>query len=207
MESYQLARKNMVTNQIMPVKVHDELVLKALHETPKHQFLEGQWQSVAYTDAKLPLGEGRFMLKPEEFAVMLQALELKGDERVLDIACGSGYSTAVLSRISSQVVGIENNSHLATKAVNTLMHLQIDNAVIKTTELLTGDPKNAPYEAIFVNGCLRSEPKLLLAQLTTYGKLACVLLEPNGLKKAYIYTSLGDTYGRIELFDSTAEIL
>lgn len=138
---------------------------------------------------------------------MLQALELKGDERVLDIACSTGYSTALLSKLSSQVVGIEANSHLATKAVNALMHLQIDNAVIKTAEILNGDPKNAPYEAIFVNGCLRSEPKLLLAQLATFGKLVCSLLEPNGLKKAYVYTSLGDTYGRVELFDSTAEIL
>ena len=207
MESYQLARKNMVTNQIMPVKVHDERILQTLSEVPKHQFLEGQWQSVAYSDAKLPLGEGRFMLKPEEFAIMLQALELKGDERVLDIACGSGYSTAVLSRLSSQVVGIENHSHLATKAVNTLMHLQIDNAVIKTTELLNGDPKNAPFEAIFVNGCLRSEPKLLLAQLATFGKLVCAIQLANGLKKAYVYKNLGETYGHTELFDSTAEIL
>ncbi len=207
MESHQIARKNMVTNQIMPVKVHDERILNTLAEMPKHLFLDGQWQSVAYADAKSPMGEGRFMLKPEEFAVMLQALELKGDERVLDIACGTGYSTAVLSKLSSQVLGIESDTHLATKAVNTLMHLQIDNAVIKTAEILHGDPKNAPYEAIFVNGCLRSEPKLLLAQLATFGKLVCAIQLPNGLRKAYVYTSLGDSYGCVELFDSTAEIL
>lgn len=207
MESYQLARKNMVTNQVMPVKVHDERILQALSDVPKHHFLEGQWQSVAYTDAKLPLGEGRFMLKPEELALMLQALELTGDERVLDIACGTGYSTTLLSKLASQVVGIEPNSHLATKAVNALMHLHIDNAVIKTAELLNGYPKNAPFEAIFVNGCLRSEPKLLLAQLATYGRLVCSILLPNGMKKAYVYQNLGDSFGHKELFDSTAEIL
>jgi len=207
MGTLKIARQNMVTNQLMPNKISNERLLDVLAEVPKHQFLEGMWQTVAYTDAKIPISDSRTMLKPEEFALMVQSLKLTGDERVMDIGCGTGYSTHVLAHLCSQVLGIENDPHLATKALNSLTHLKVDNAVIINGELLSGDPKNAPFEAIFVNGCLAEEPKTLLSQLTVYGRLVCVMQLANGLKKAVLFENLGNTFSKTELFDATADLL
>lgn len=208
MEYFQTARKNMVTNQVMPNHVNDDRILEAMLDMPRHQFLDNEFQNIAYIDSSLPLGDGRKMLPPELFARMVQALQLKGEERVLDVACGSGYSTAILSRLAGQVVAVESITHLATKAINHLSHLQIQNVTIKNNNLLAGEHKNAPYDAILINGAVDKIPMHLINQMNEEGKLVCILHKKGGVDKVMMYTKSAEgAITELELFDGTADLL
>lgn len=208
MEYFHSARVNMVKNQIMPNHVNDTRIHEIMMEIPRHQFLDNEFQTVAYIDSALPLGDGRKMLPPELLARMIQSLDLTGIEKVLDIACGSGYSTAILSRLAEHVIGVESITHLATKSINHMSHLQIDNVMIKNNNLLSGDIKNAPYNAILVNGALSEAPKALINQLADNGKLIYILHKKNSVSKVVMVTKSADGfYTSIDLYDGNADLL
>lgn len=208
MEYFHTARINMVKNQVMPNHVNDNKLIEAMMNVPRHQFLDNEFQNIAYIDSALPLEDGRKMLQPELLARMIQALELKGEERVMDVACGSGYSTALLSKLAGQVVAVESITQLATKAINHLSYLQIQNVTIKNNNLLGGDPKNAPFDAILINGAVDRAPKALINQLADGGKLVCVMHQKKAVDKVVMFVKTIDgNVSHIELFDGTAELL
>lgn len=114
------ARHNMVQNQVLPNNVTDIAVLNALKLVPKHIFVEDKFQPVAYSESSMSAGSGRVILEPVVFAKMLQACAIKKADIVLDIGCGLGYSSAVLSLLAKSVIGIENNLHLIVTATHNL---------------------------------------------------------------------------------------
>ncbi len=207
MEYFEIARTNMVKNQIMPNKVSNPLLLGAFLDIPKHEFVEGKWQNFAYSDARMPLNENRKILAPDVLARMISALQLTENALALDIACGTGYSSSILSKLCKHVIAIETYPELAQKAESNLQRLGIKNVEIKQSELLKGDHKNAPYDAILISGALASAPENLISQLKIGGKLVYIKTLSRHLCKAMLAQNWGHGFDDVELFDTFCEPL
>jgi protein-L-isoaspartate(D-aspartate) O-methyltransferase len=164
-------RARMVERQLRRRGIGDERVLAAMGEVPRERFVSERFRGRAYADSALPIGEGQTISQPWIVAAICQALALRGKERVLEIGSGSGYSTAVLSQLAAEVVGIERLESLAGEARRALDALGIENV-----ELLVGDgsrglPERAPFEAIAVHATAPAPPRTLLSRLADGGRL------------------------------------
>jgi protein-L-isoaspartate(D-aspartate) O-methyltransferase len=161
----------MVERQLRRRGIGDERVLAAMAAVPRERFMPEGQRRRAYSDSALPIGAGQTISQPWIVAAICQALELRGEERVLEVGSGSGYSAAVLARLAATVVGIERHESLAAGARSVLEELGIGNV-----ELLVGDgsrglPERAPFEAIAVHATAPGPPRALLGQLADGGRL------------------------------------
>jgi len=114
---FSAARRNMVERQVRTNKVTDEAVLEALAQLPRERFVPESLSAVAYIDEDVPLGNGRYLMEPMVFARLVQAAQLQPGDRVLDLGCGCGYSTAILSRLANQVIALESDSSCMAQPV------------------------------------------------------------------------------------------
>ena len=167
-------REAMINGQILPNKVTSEAVTEALMGIPREQFLPKALRGVAYLDADIALGEGRYLMEPVTFARLLQAAEIETSEIVLDVGCASGYSSAVLSRLAGCVVALESDEAFVARANQNLAALEIDNVAVVSGELTAGYPAQAPYDVIFLNGSAETVPAALLEQLAEGGRMLLV---------------------------------
>ena len=161
----------MVDRQLRRRGIGDERVLAAMGEVPREEFVPARQRHRAYSDAALPIGAGQTISQPWIVAAICQALELRGEELVLEVGSGSGYSAAVLARLAARVIGVERHESLAAEARAALARLGI-----ASVELLVGDgsrglPDQAPFEAIAVHAAAPAPPRTLLGQLAEGGRL------------------------------------
>jgi protein-L-isoaspartate(D-aspartate) O-methyltransferase len=168
---YSKARQKMVDEQIASRGIKDVLVLNALNKVPRHLFVEEALQGQAYNDYPLPIGEKQTISQPFMVALMTQALELKGKERVLEIGTGSGYQAAILSELAEWVYSIERIRSLATRARKILYELHYYNVEIGITDGTQGWKEKAPFQAITVTAGSPDVPQPLLDQLAIGGRL------------------------------------
>jgi protein-L-isoaspartate(D-aspartate) O-methyltransferase len=164
-------REDMVKNQIISRGVHAPRVLQALRKIPRHRFVLPDYQHLAYSDGPLPIGHGQTISQPYIVALMTELLELRGDEKVLEIGAGSGYQAAILSQLAHQVYTIERHEELATLAKETIHQLGIENVHMQIGDGSLGLPEFAPYEAILVTAAAPKIPQALLDQLKDQGRL------------------------------------
>lgn len=205
---YAASRHNMVEGQIKTNRVTDPLVIEAMSEVPREAFVCGSLKSVAYIDDALSIGEGREMLEPMAYARMLEEAQLKETDIVLDIGCGTGYSSALLAKIVNTVVGVECNKDLAAKATSILGELGVDNAVVIEGDLKDGYPKQAPYDVIFYNGGITEVPQSAKDQLVDGGRLVCALdVNRAGVGTIVVVTKSGDVYSQREVFEAGVPLL
>jgi protein-L-isoaspartate(D-aspartate) O-methyltransferase len=177
---FALARVRMIESQLRPNGVTDERILQAIAAIPREFFVPAARRSVAYMDEDVQIGSNRlsqprFLLEPMTLGRLLQLLDLEPDETVLDIGCGTGYSTAVLAHLAKTVVAVECDSELAGQAVENLAMLGLANTRVITGHLGAGCVAEAPFNAILVNGRIPGPPLELLAQLRDPGRLAAVV--------------------------------
>ncbi len=170
-EDFAAERERMVEIQIRARGVQDERVLQAMLKVPRHSFVPPDVRSYAYGDEPLPIGEGQTISQPYIVAYMTEALELRGDERVLEIGTGSGYQTAVLAELAREVYTIEIVSSLSQQAQETLRQLGYQNVFFRVGDGSLGWREFAPYDAIIVTAAPRSVPKALEEQLKISGKM------------------------------------
>ncbi|RLB72616.1 MAG: protein-L-isoaspartate O-methyltransferase [Deltaproteobacteria bacterium] len=168
---FSIARRRMVEQQVAARGVVDQRVLDAMLTIPRHLFVETALQSHAYGDAALPIGEKQTISQPYMVAVMTAALELQGDERVLEIGTGSGYQTAVLSKLVKRVYSIERIAVLAGRARKILDQLQLSNINIKIGDGTVGWEDQSPFSGILVAAGSPDVPQKYLDQLEIGGKL------------------------------------
>jgi protein-L-isoaspartate(D-aspartate) O-methyltransferase len=161
----------MVEQQIAARGITDPRVLEAMSTIPRHLFVGAGLQNHAYSDASLPIGEKQTISQPYMVAVMTAALELQGDERILEIGTGSGYQTAVLSRLVKRVYSVERISVLASRARKVLDQLQMSNINIKISDGSIGWQDQAPFAGILVAAGSPDVPTKYLEQLEVGGKL------------------------------------
>lgn len=169
--NYTKARKRMVRHQIAARRIRDERVLAAMHTVPRHLFVPMKSRHSAYQDGALPIGHGQTISQPYIVALMTEALEPEGHERVLEIGSGSGYQAAVLSQLVSHVYTIERIPELAAKAQDLFLWLGYDNISLRVGDGTLGWPEHAPYDAIIVTAASPEIPEPLTDQLAEGGRL------------------------------------
>jgi len=151
--------------------VHDEHVLSVIASTPREIFLDEAQCDLAYEDRALPIALGQTISQPLMVATMTQALQLRGQERVLEIGTGSGYQTIILSRLVAQVYSVERYQQLAYQAAKRLSQLGVQNVSIYVGDGSLGWPDQAPYDRILVTAAAPEIPMQLLTQLVRWGIL------------------------------------
>ena len=152
-------------------EITDERVIRALGGVPRECFVPPEERHLAYEDGPLPIGFGQTISQPYIVAMMTQALELSGDEKVLELGTGSGYQTAILAELARSVVTTERVEALAREAKAVLAGLGYQNIEMHLAEETLGWPQGAPYEAIVVTAGAPCVPPDLLAQLAIGGRL------------------------------------
>lgn len=171
LQEYSIPRERMVARLRDHYGIRDVRVLEALRNVPRHFFVPEALQSRAYGDHALPISANQTISQPFIVARMTELLELDGNSRVLEIGAGSGYQTAVLSRIAAQVYAIERIGDLAREAQARIRHLEIYNATVKCFDGTLGWAANAPYDGILVAAGGPTIPEPLIAQLKIGGRL------------------------------------
>jgi protein-L-isoaspartate(D-aspartate) O-methyltransferase len=161
----------MVERQLRRRDIHDERVLEAMARVPREMFVPEESRNRAYDDSALAIGHEQTISQPWVVASMCQALELSGDEEVLEIGTGSGYSAAVLARLARHVRSVERIPELAERARAVLHDLGVDNAEVILADGSKGLPDDAPYDAIAVHAASPEAPHSLLSQLGSNGRL------------------------------------
>ena len=164
-------RFSMVESQLRQRGIRDERLLAAMSKVPRHEFVSQQNWHEAYADHPIPIAEKQTTSQPYMIAAMVQAAEIKSGDRVLEIGAGSGYQTAVLAELASQVFAVERYASLTDTAQKTLERLGYRNAKIVTGDGSLGLPEAAPFDAIIVSAAAPSIPQALVDQLALGGRL------------------------------------
>ena len=204
---FELARRNMVDNQVRTNRVTDSLVISALRAIPRELFVPTAQKGVAYVDDDIAVAPGRYLMEPMVLARLLQLAEVQRNDVALDVGCATGYSSAVLGRMASSVVALEQDADLVNWAAETLLGLGIDNAVVVEGELARGLPDQGPYDVIFVNGAMERVPEVLREQLADGGRLVGVLRGEKGVGHATLVTRNGNAFGHRTDFDANVRLL
>jgi protein-L-isoaspartate(D-aspartate) O-methyltransferase len=201
MADFAVARQNMVLSQLEPNQVTDPSVTEAMASVPREAFVPSHLAGVAYVDEDLEIAPGRYVIEPVVLARMLQAADIKPGDLVLDIGCGTGYSTAVLARLAATVVALENESDLAARATETLARLAVDNAAVVTGPLALGMAAQGPYDVIVLQGAIPDLPAALGEQLADDGRLVAVT-GSGGIGKATLFGRHEGVISGAILFDA-----
>lgn len=165
------ARAKMVREQLIPRGINDLRVLAAMGKVPRHLFMEEALWGEAYNDYPVPIGDRQTISQPYIVALMTQFLELKGQEKVLEIGTGSGYQTAILAELSHKVYSIERIRSLYQKARKILDQLNYFNVILKVYDGTQGWPAESPFDAIMVTAASPEIPSPLLEQLALNGRM------------------------------------
>ena len=166
---YETARARLVEH--LGTEIKDEWVLAAMARVPREHFVPPENRHLAYEDMPLPIGFEQTISQPFIIALMTEALELTGNEKVLEVGAGSGYQTAILAELARMVITVERLPALAERAKNTLSSLGYSNVRIYQAQKTLGWQDEAPYDAIMVTAGAPRVPVDLLAQLAIGGRL------------------------------------
>jgi len=161
----------MVDTQIRARGVTNPRILEAMSKIPRHIFVDEALADQAYNDNPLPIGDLQTISQPYMVAMMTEALDLKGRERVLEIGTGSGYQTSLLAELADQVFSIERIASLANNARRILDHLGYYNVAIRVGDGTYGWKEEAPFDAILVTAGAPGIPQTLIEQLEIGGRL------------------------------------
>ena len=174
-DSFDKQRERMIETQIRARGVKDEKVLQALRKVPRHEFVPQDMVPYAYGDEPLPVGEGQTISQPYIVAYMTEVLDLQGSERVLEVGTGSGYQTAVLAEIASEVYTVELIAGLADRAREVLDAQGYRNVRYRIGDGGLGWPEEAPFDRIIVTAAAAVIPKALRDQLQDKGRMVIPL--------------------------------
>ncbi len=177
MTDLERARLNMVENQIRPWEVFDERVLSVIRDTPREDFVPPAFRNLAYADIHIPLGKGEVMMTPKVEGRMLQALDVRPSDRVLEVGTGSGYVTALLAKLGRRVFSVEIHPEFKLAAERKLAACGLANIHLEVGDAARGWARHAPYDAIAVTGSLPILPEAFKESLAPGGRLFVILGE------------------------------
>jgi protein-L-isoaspartate(D-aspartate) O-methyltransferase len=180
------ARQHMVDSQLRDRGISDPRVLDAMLRVPRHEFVPEPYRSQAYEDHPLPIGDGQTISQPYIVASMLDSLQLSTTDEVLEIGTGSGYATALLAELTSQVFSIERHASLAESARVLLAALGYTNVHVLTGDGALGLPACAPFDAILVSAAAPQVPPALLSQLRDGGRMIIPIGSPDSQHLQFI---------------------
>lgn len=200
MPDYAAARVHMVEGQVRPNKVTDPRLIEAMGAVPREAFAAVQAREIAYADADLPVSGNRRIPSPMVFAKMVQEAEIRPSDVVLDLAPGSGYSTAVLARIARAVVAVEPDRALFAAAGEALDNA--GNVTLVQGNAAAGHPALAPYDVILIEGGVECVPVALTEQLADGGRLVACVIGSDGVGRASLYLRTGRAVSSRVLFEA-----
>ncbi len=206
MLDFAAARRMMVDGQVRTADVTDLRLLAAMDQVERERFVPDSQAALAYLDRDVPAIDNgrRALLKPMVLAKLIQVAEIAPSDRVLDVGCATGYSSAVLAQLAGSVVALEEDRALAASAERALAAWS--NVSVAVGPLVTGWPLAEPYDVIVMQGATEVVPHALLSQLKDGGRLVCVF-GPGPQRKAMLYVRAdGETSGR-PVFDAAAPLL
>ena len=203
MADFTKARQNMVDCQLRTNKVVDGPLVARFETVPRELFVEETLRSIAYVDEDVAIGHGRYLMAPMVLARMLQELAINPSEIVLDVGCGTGYSSAILSGLADTVVALEDNHELATRANDLLTELAADNAIVVEAPLAEGYATQGPYDIILMGGSVANVPSVLTDQLIDGGRLVAIIDDGKGQGKAILMIKRNGVVSQRDLFDAT----
>ena len=177
MPDFASRRTIMVDTQVRPSDVTKYPIIDAMLAIPRERFVPGALIEAAYVGETLEIAPGRVLLEPRTLAKMLDALDISGNELVLDVGCGLGYSAAVMSRLAEAVIALEDDKAMAREAETTLSDIGADNVAVVVGPLTEGAPRHGPYDVITVQGGVAQVPAALVDQLKEGGRMACLFME------------------------------
>ncbi|MDO9074859.1 MAG: protein-L-isoaspartate O-methyltransferase [Rubrivivax sp.] len=203
----ELARFNMIEQQIRPWEVLDQNVLSLLATVRREDFVPHAMRALAFVDTQVPLGDGQSMLEPKVEARLLQELQVQRHEQVLEIGTGSGFMAALLAHRAMRVLTLECRPALAQAAREHLRAGGIANVKVIDVAAAVGArglPAEAPFDVILLSGSVPEVPRALLQQLKIGGRLAAVVGD-EPVMRARLYTRAGDAaWSQTDLFDTVA---
>ncbi|MBO9454999.1 protein-L-isoaspartate O-methyltransferase [Paracoccus sp. R12_1] len=177
MTDFAQRRTVMVDTQVRPSDVTKFPVIQAMLTIPREEFVPPAKRAVAYSGENLDIGHGRVLLEPRTLAKMVDALDIQPQDLVLDLACGYGYSSAVISRMAEAVVAIEDHEEMAAEAERRLAEAGVFNVAVLNAPLAEGAPKQGPYDAILIGGAVEEVPGAIIDQLKEGGRIAALFSE------------------------------
>ena len=198
---YQAARRHMVESQVRPNDVTDLRIQLAMEEIPREIFLPSELRDQAYVERDVEYAPGRYILRARDFAKLVAAADPQPGDLVLNAVCGTGYSSAILARLSEMVVALESDEGMTAKAEENFNLLNISNAAVITGDPAAGAAKQGPFDLIFISGVIDVKPGKLLEQLKNGGRLAAIQMR-DGVGRGVIYRRNGDVVAMTEKFDA-----
>ena len=196
------ARTNMVEQQIRPWEVLDQDVLDLLYVVPREEFVPQKHRALAFSDLQIPLDENERMWEPKLEARVLQELDVRKTDRVLEVGTGSGYFAALLAHRAAHVVSVEIKPQLAAFGRRNLERHGADNVTLETGDAARGWPRQAPYQVIVLTGSTPVLPQAFLDQLETGGRLFAVVGEPPVMTARLVTCTAPRAYHSVDLFET-----
>lgn len=177
MPDFAARRTMMVDTQIRPSDVTKFPIIDAMLSVPREDFVPSAQREAAYVGENIELEGRRVILEPRTLAKMLDALDISGNELVLDVGSALGYSAAVIARMAEAVVAVEEDEGWAAEAQEALSLAGIDNVIMHSGALAQGAPQHGPYDVIVVQGGISRFPDALADQLKEGGRVACLFIK------------------------------
>ena len=177
MTDFAARRTMMVDTQVRPSDVTKFPIIDAMLSVPRELFVPREQAEAAYISENVPIAPGRVVLEPRTLGKLLDAINIEGNELVLDIGAGYGYSSALVARMAEAVIAVEEDETLAAEAQSILSDQGADNVVVHTGPLTDGAVQHGPYDAILIQGGVEQVPQGLLDQLKEGGRIGCVFME------------------------------
>jgi protein-L-isoaspartate(D-aspartate) O-methyltransferase len=202
-----VARQNMIENQVRPWEVLDPRVLDVLSAVRREDFAPARYRDLAFADMALPIGHGETMMKPTVEGRLLQAIALTSEDRVLEIGTGSGFMTACLARLAGSVVSIELHEDLADAARARLAAAGANNVRVEVADAVRGFDTNERFDAVVVTGAVYALPEKFRKWVAPRGRLFAIIGESPAMQ-AMLCTRADDSHWRGEsLFETDLRYL
>jgi protein-L-isoaspartate(D-aspartate) O-methyltransferase len=210
MSGFAIARQKMVDGQVRTNDVTDVRILDAMLALPRELFVPDSRRALAYLDQDLDVSEAgatkRYMITPQVIAKLLQAAEIAATDRVLVVGSATGYAAALVSRLAAKVTATESDPALVAKGTQILGQLGLTNVSVKAGAAADGDPADAPFNVIVLNGATEVTPERLFEQLAEGGRLVGVFAGSKPARATIVTKWHGDL-GHRALFDAAAPVL
>jgi len=199
---FERARFNMVEQQIRPWEVLDPQVLELLFRVRREDYVPEAYRALAFADLEIPLGHGETMLAPKLEARLVQELEIRESDRILEVGTGSGYMTALFASLASHVYSVEIIPEFSAAAAARLREHRISNVTLEAGDAARGWDRHAPYDAIVLTGSVPILPASFQKSLSPGGRLIAVVGEPPVMQAQLVTCVSSGVYNTIGLFET-----
>lgn len=177
MTDFAARRTMMVDTQVRPSDVTKFPIIDAMLSVPREVFVPRARQDAAYLGDNIDLGKGRVMLEPRTLAKMLDAVDIKSNDLVLNLGAETGYSSAIIARLAEAVIAVEEDDSLRADAQSALSDVSADNVILHEGALADGAPEHGPYDVIVIQGAVETLPEGISAQLKEGGRIVALFAE------------------------------